>query len=128
MIDIKDKAQCCGCTACYSICPKSAIEMCPDIEGFLYPIVEKEKCIECGMCEKICPILHGIKRELYDEKSFVVRAKDNKVLNKSTSGGFVTPLATWVLNAGGIFCGATFDKKFRVKHDFVTLGGGFISI
>lgn len=31
------KELCCGCTACYAICPKQAISMQPDEEGFLYP-------------------------------------------------------------------------------------------
>ena len=34
MIQIKDKADCCGCTACVSICPKDAITMEPDTLGF----------------------------------------------------------------------------------------------
>ena len=32
----KRKEDCCGCTACYAICPKSAITMQPDEEGFDY--------------------------------------------------------------------------------------------
>ena len=45
MIQIENKAKCCGCTACYSICPAKCILMVPDEEGFLYPIVEKEHWI-----------------------------------------------------------------------------------
>lgn len=37
MIDIVDKAKCCGCTACLNACPKKCIEMCADGEGFIYP-------------------------------------------------------------------------------------------
>lgn len=123
MIDIKDKTQCCGCTSCYNICPKSAIKMRRDLEGFLYPIVKEEKCIDCGMCKRVCPILHIPEKELYNEKSFFIRTKDDKVLSGSTSGGFITPLATWILSIDGVFCGASFDEKFRVKHDFA--GGIF---
>ena len=54
MIQIKDKADCCGCTACASICPKDAIAMEPDILGFKYPKVDLGKCIDCGLCEKVC--------------------------------------------------------------------------
>ena len=28
------KEECCGCTACYAICPKDAISMVADEEGF----------------------------------------------------------------------------------------------
>ena len=34
------KEDCCGCTACYAICPKSAIKMVEDEEGFEYPSIE----------------------------------------------------------------------------------------
>ena len=58
MIEITDKVKCCGCTACFNICPKKCISMQPDKEGFLYPIVEKKQCVNCGLCEKVCPILN----------------------------------------------------------------------
>ena len=54
MINITDPKNCCGCTACESICGKNAITMKPDALGFLYPVVDLEKCVECGMCEKVC--------------------------------------------------------------------------
>lgn len=50
------KEECCGCTACYAICPKQAISMKPDEEGFDYPVVDKEKCVRCYLCLKVCPI------------------------------------------------------------------------
>ena len=50
------KKNCMGCTACFSVCPKDAIEMDEDIEGFKYPIIDAKKCIRCGLCLKACPI------------------------------------------------------------------------
>ena len=50
MIQIKNKVDCCGCTACANICPKQAITMKPDPEGFLYPVVNEENCINCVFC------------------------------------------------------------------------------
>lgn len=50
------KELCCGCSACFSICPKRAIEMIEDEEGFDYPIINQEKCIRCYQCLKVCPI------------------------------------------------------------------------
>lgn len=48
------KENCCGCTACFSICPKEAIKMEMDEEGFEYPIIDENKCIKCYKCLKVC--------------------------------------------------------------------------
>lgn len=50
------KDECCGCTACFAVCPKSAITMIEDEEGFEYPHISVEKCIKCYMCVNACPI------------------------------------------------------------------------
>lgn len=50
------KEDCCGCTACYAICPKEAISMTEDEEGFEYPEIDDSKCIRCGRCLQVCPI------------------------------------------------------------------------
>ena len=50
------KEDCCGCTACYAICPKEAISMIEDEEGFEYPRIDEEKYVRCGMRLKVCPI------------------------------------------------------------------------
>ena len=52
----KRKEECCGCSACFVICPKEAIYMVEDEEGFEYPLIDKAKCIKCGSCIKICPV------------------------------------------------------------------------
>ena len=55
----KKKSLCCGCTACYAICPSQAISMHEDYEGFEYPVIDDSKCVRCYMCQKVCPI--GVK-------------------------------------------------------------------
>ena len=52
----KRKEECCGCTACYAICPKEAISMVEDEEGFEYPQIDESKCVRCHQCIKVCPI------------------------------------------------------------------------
>ena len=50
------KEQCCGCTACFAVCPKNAITMKPDEEGFMYPNINDEMCIRCYKFITVCPI------------------------------------------------------------------------
>ena len=45
----KRKEECCGCTACYAICPKEAISMVEDEEGFEYPRIDESKCVRCSL-------------------------------------------------------------------------------
>lgn len=45
---------CCGCTACYAVCPVNAISMEPNEEGFLYPFINADKCVRCYQCVSVC--------------------------------------------------------------------------
>lgn len=120
MIEINDEYQCCGCTACANICPKNCITMAPDEEGFLYPETDRDLCINCGLCEKVCPVINAPENLHGEVESYVVRAKDDEVLSGSTSGGFFTPVAEYVLSENGVVCAATFDEDWNVVHEFIT--------
>lgn len=48
------KENCCGCSACFAICPQRAISMAPDEEGFLYPNIDAKRCVRCHLCLKVC--------------------------------------------------------------------------
>lgn len=52
----KEKEECCGCSACFSICPQEAITMEKDEEGFEYPRINEDNCISCFNCIKVCPL------------------------------------------------------------------------
>ena len=64
MINIKNRTDCCGCTACALVCSHDAIMMKYDAEGFAYPLVNIDKCINCGLCEKACPQHLSIRKDL----------------------------------------------------------------
>ena len=50
----KRKEDCCGCTACYAVCPKAAISMVEDKEGFEYPVISERLCVRCYKCIEVC--------------------------------------------------------------------------
>ena len=115
MIDIKDKAKCCGCGACVQRCPKQCIAMHEDNEGFPYPKADEALCIDCGLCEKVCPIL---KPGTPKPPLAVYAAKNNDEVQRldSSSGGLFVLLAELTIRRGGIVFGASFDGQWMVRH------------
>ena len=106
--------RCTGCGACASGCPKGAIHMVRDREGFLYPQIA-EGCVSCGHCTHICPVLK--QREMRSTPAaFAVWNTDEAVRACSTAGGVFTALANYVLEGGGVVFGAALDEKLRVHH------------
>lgn len=116
MIQIKDKALCCGCTACSSVCPKNCITMAEDNEGFLYPSVDVENCIDCGMCKRVCPIKKEIPSDSF-QKSFVARIDNDEVLMNSSSGGAFTALSRFAIDSGFTVYGGAYNECFDVVHE-----------
>lgn len=123
MITFTDKSQCCGCTACASICSKQCIQMIEDKEGFLYPQINHSVCVDCGLCEKVCPVLHPVQTQ---EKPAVFAAINNNsiIREQSSSGGIFTLLAEQTINKGGVVFGACFDKEWNVVHRYTETPGG----
>lgn len=118
MIDIKHKQSCCGCSACVNICPKKCIELEPDEEGFLYPVVNKSACINCDLCVKVCPVLNT-EEPHKPLKVFAALNKDKTTRVKSSSGGIFSIVASDVIDKGGIVYGAKFDENWNVIIDSV---------
>lgn len=119
MIQITDKTKCCGCSACYNICPKNAIQMVEDENGFKYPVVDKEKCINCGLCEKVCPYNNEYtKKEIFSTSlAYGGWNTDEEIRKKSTSGGVFSAIAKYIFDNNGVVCGAIYDNDFKVVHD-----------
>lgn len=62
MIKLVEKEHCSGCTACMACCPKEAISMCADEEGFKYPVIDRNQCVECEKCVRTCPVTNKQKK------------------------------------------------------------------
>ena len=117
MIDIKRKEDCCGCSACEQICPKSCTSMASDNEGFLYPHVDSSTCVNCGLCEKVCNILHP-RDEREPLNVLAAINNDEDVRMKSSSGGIFHLLAESTIRKGGVVFGARFDENWQVAFDY----------
>ena len=112
---LADHTRCTGCTACASGCPRDAITMERDREGFAYPTVDLDKCVHCGRCTAVCPLLH--EREPKPLPAvFAAWNRDDSIRKDSTSGGAFTALADYVLEGGGVVFGAAFDGKQHLRH------------
>ena len=115
MIDIKDKNNCCACSACVQKCPKQCIVLSEDNEGFLYPMVDKGHCVDCGLCEKACPILNR-QEKIHAIKVLAVKNPNEEERMASSSGGVFLPLAKEIIGQGGVVFGAVYDKSWEVHH------------
>lgn len=116
MIEINNKQNCCGCTACAAICPRNAIEMKEDNEGFFYPQINQEVCVNCGACDQVCPIINSKKEEPFKQEAYIVQNKDAVVLRESTAGGAFTAIAKYILHKEGIVFGVELGKDLVARH------------
>ena len=112
---MRNKKECCGCTACFHICPINCIVMKEDEEGFLYPNIDKAKCIHCNKCKEVCPN-RNIENRNTRTQTFVGYYKDDEVRKQSSSGGIFSAIAEWILQQKGVVFGAAFDENFEVHH------------
>ena len=118
MVDQSVGVHCTGCTACKNICPKGAISMEADKEGFHYPKVNYELCIKCGLCEQRCPIISQKYTNKYMQPDvYAAWNLDSEVRISSTSGGVFSALAEVFLKHGGYVVGAVYDEDFSIYHE-----------
>jgi len=113
--------ECCGCSACYSICPANAIKMVQNERGFFNPQVS-ENCVRCGQCIKVCQI----EKENYFEKSkeqYAAKNRNDKIRMTSSSGGVFSVICEALYAKYGedvTFYGAAWDNGLHVIHKGVT--------
>lgn len=113
MIKITEKEMCCGCEACYNICPAECIDLVMDEEGFRYPQIDEETCIDCGKCQKVCPALNRRKEKNELQKGYAAWNKNKWGRLQSSSGGIFPLLAENIIKSGGIVVGVRMGEGCR---------------
>ena len=103
------KSDCCGCGACMNVCPKGAITMQEDENGYVYPVIDDEKCVKCGLCKKACHFKDGA--EYYKaRKAYAAAIKNDDEIMVAASGGIFTVLAKQVLSENGVVFGVSMEN------------------
>lgn len=108
--------ECAGCRTCEKICPKQAIEMIENQEGFLIPRIDKNKCVNCGICVQKCPQLSKNINNSINQKAYAAKIKDKETLMESSSGGIFSAISKYCIENNGKVYGAAFDNDFKVVH------------
>lgn len=105
-----EKASCCGCGACANACPKDAIQLQPDENGFLYPVIDPARCVDCGLCKKVCGFQNICPEEL-PLAAYAAADRNRGQQLRSASGGVAAVLARSVVEQGGIVFGCSMENR-----------------
>lgn len=110
-----NKNECFGCGACKQVCPKNAIKMQMDFEGFLYPNVSNHLCIKCGLCHKACPAENLPKAEIPQQALLGFNKEQTVRMNSASGGAFKAIIDS--IDSNSIVFGAEWDSRSSVSHD-----------
>ena len=120
-MEITSNDLCTGCGTCANICPTSSIKMIPNDEGFLYPTIDSTTCIHCELCKRVCPSNLSNDKPLKNTLNyFAVQTQDPYLRSISTSGGFFSIIAKYVLTNNGEVYAAGYNGKTEVVHKKIT--------
>ena len=115
-----DQTNCCGCGACSNICPKEAIKMNLDGNGFIFPEIDQEKCIQCKLCEKTCPRLSLLKCNVAGQTYYAAYSKDLEVRKHSSSGGLFSAISDYIIDNGGYVVGVKENEDLSLSMEIVS--------
>lgn len=113
--------KCCGCSACKIVCPKNAISISINNDGFYSANVDEDNCVNCGLCCEVC-----LRNEanaatvLTDGKVVAAQTKDKEVLKQCSSGGIAAEFSSYALNHNYRVAGCIYDYESEKARIIVT--------
>lgn len=121
MIDFNFEENCYGCAACVEVCPKHAIKMVTNHEGFQVPKVDLSLCVNCGLCEKKCTFLSKQKSELNLNEAVCKAAfrKDVQKREQSASGGIAAVISEAFVEKENAVIGCAWSEELVARHILV---------
>ncbi|MBQ7122254.1 MAG: Coenzyme F420 hydrogenase/dehydrogenase, beta subunit C-terminal domain [Clostridia bacterium] len=115
------EGDCCACGACLCACPKEAIKIEKNENGFYYPYINEESCIRCGKCRTVCPVNNRPKGESWENGEYHALWSNNRIeRSEGSSGGAFGLIADDVISQGGVVFGAAYSEDFRSVYQTST--------
>ncbi len=120
--------ECFGCGVCVIACPKEAIRMVLNTEGFYKPKVKDIDCVNCGICIEVCSYNHPYRAiDLKPIKSWAAWSNDERVRRKCSSGGIGFEIGKQLIEKGYKAVGCRYDvENQRAEHYIATTVDEFV--
>ncbi|MBR5778862.1 MAG: Coenzyme F420 hydrogenase/dehydrogenase, beta subunit C-terminal domain [Bacteroidales bacterium] len=118
--------ECTSCQLCAAVCPKEAIKIELNKDGYYRPVIDDALCIDCGICTKVCYKFdeHLSMSQDADMAKYTLYAawsKDDALVKQTTSGGIGDLLARELIAEGYKVVGVVYnDSKIRAEHAIAT--------
>ena len=109
---------CCGCGACAAICPKRAITIQRNQEGFEHFKIQRELCVKCGKCKTVCPMTNINALAIQNACGlYSVKNKSEQAIKASSSAGVGYSLSQFGIKNEYYICGCIYDHKYsEARH------------
>lgn len=120
---------CTSCQMCAAVCPKDAISVGLDADGFYRPAVDPVRCVDCGLCVQVCykfdaDIRQTSSAELDSMPLYAASLKDDSVVAQTTSGGVADMLARELIAEGYECIGVGYDVATDCAYHYVARTSG----
>lgn len=113
ILDKSAKKLCTSCQACAAVCPKEAIKISLDTDGFYRPYIDANKCIDCGICNRVCYKFQDIIPTEDPDKAhnYAASSHDDDTVANTTSGGIADILCEQLISEGYKCVGVVYDNE-----------------